>query len=64
MSLDELAGRWPKSCSQCDASWSAENWRELPLTSRAVLSNRSSIELRRCRCGEIIAAAVSDDGSR
>jgi hypothetical protein len=62
MGFDDLVGRWPKTCSGCTRRWDAPTWAELPLVSASVLGVGAYVEVRRCRCGELLGAAVERKG--
>jgi hypothetical protein len=53
----DLIGRWPKLCARCSAAHSERDWNGLPLADRAPLGVDAEIELRRCRCGGLLAMA-------
>jgi hypothetical protein len=62
MGLSDLAGRWPKRCDTCTAEWHEEGWNTLVLKGRAALAIDASVELRRCRCGELLGVAIACTG--
>lgn len=61
MRFSDLIGHWPKTCSGCSKVWGREDWRALDLASRAWLTIGAWIELRRCRCGELLAVAIAEN---
>ncbi|MBS2018840.1 MAG: hypothetical protein JST00_38590 [Deltaproteobacteria bacterium] len=58
MSFDDLVGRWPKVCSSCESNWEESEWGRLPLVSESSLGPGVRVEMRRCRCGDVLGAAV------
>lgn len=59
MSFEDLVGRWPKECRGCETPWSESEWVELSIVSVSPLEPGVHVELRRCRCGEVLGAAVA-----
>jgi hypothetical protein len=57
--MRDLRADWPKRCGSCLEEWDEPAWKNLPITSRAPLGAGIVVEVRRCRCGDILAVAVS-----